>query len=132
MIWNDESLSELPEKNRTELTNTIKKYGENKWWESEDKAYVAMFQIFETVVMVNITDFRIGLGELLGRPVSTYELGLNIKGLEQEAIGAYDFFRHGKSLESTNQYKENGVIKSLYELKHYCNETGKGFIGILV
>jgi len=132
LIWDENKLSELPEKNRTVVIETINKYDGNLWWESKDLLYVAMFQIFEPVLMVDFSDFHVGLEELLGRPVFTHEMGLNVDGIKQEAKEAVAKIHNGESLETKQQYKDEMVMKSIDDLQLFCDENGTGIIGIEV
>ena len=130
MIWDENKLSELPEKNKAFVIETMNKYDGNLWWESKDLVFVAMFQIFEPVLMVGFSDFHAGLEELLGRPVFTHEMGIN--GLKQEAKEAVKRIHNNESLETSQQYKNEMVMKSIDDLQRFCDENGKGLIGIEV
>ena len=130
MEWNEKKLSELPEKNKTTVIETMNKYDGNLWWESKDLVFVAMFQIFEPVLMVDFSDFHAGLEELLGRPVFTHEMGINMDGLKQEAKEAVARIHNDESLETSQQYKDEIIIKSIDDLQSFCDENKKGFIEI--
>lgn len=130
MEWHEKSLNELPEKNKTTVIETMNKYDGNLWWESKDLVFVAMFQIFEPVLMVDFSDFHAGLEKLLGRPVFTHEMGININRLKQEAKEAVKLIHNNESLETSQQYKDETVMKSIDGLQRFCDENGKGLIGI--
>lgn len=130
MEWNEKSLSELPDKNKTSIIETMNKYDGNLWWESKDLVFVAMFQIFEPVLMVDFSDFHAGLEKLLGRPVFTHEMGINLDGLKQEAKEAIKQIHNNESLETSQQHKDKMLIKSIDDLQQFCDENKKGFIGI--
>jgi len=49
--------------------NAMKKYKDNLWWESDDKAIKAFYQTFEKILIIPMKDFHGGLSELLGRRV---------------------------------------------------------------
>ena len=132
MEWNEENLNGLPEENKVTIIETMNKYEVEgiRWWESTDLVFVAMFQIFEPVLMVDFSDFHVGLEELLGRPVFTHEMGINLNGLKQEAKEAVKRIHNNESLETSQKYKNEMVAKSIDDLQRFCNEKGKGFIGI--
>ena len=119
---------DLPQKNVDNLRTAIQKYGENHWWESEELLQVAMYQIFEDVLMVDFSLYHQGLEKLVGRPVFTHEFALNVEGLREEARLGIE--RLKKGIGTSDEYKETAVRKSIEMLEDYCRKTGKKFLGI--
>ena len=69
MKWNKEQLSKYSDVNRKSIEKTLEKYVDNKWWEFEDKAEMAKWQIFEEILMVDFSDFHEGIESLIGHSV---------------------------------------------------------------
>ena len=66
------------------IVNTLEKYGDNKWWELEDKAEMAKWQIFECILMVEWSSFHEGIETLLGHPVFSHEFATMRTELQNE------------------------------------------------
>jgi hypothetical protein len=62
-----------------------KKYGDNRWWESEDPVHLATWQLFEPILMCDFSKFHEGVEKLLDRPVYTHEFVANHDELLQQA-----------------------------------------------
>ena len=60
---------------------------EGKFWEPMAAYDRAMFQLWEDRLCMPWGVFMEALGEALGRPVYTHELGLNRDGLKEELLG---------------------------------------------
>lgn len=121
----DENLDELPPENRKRVEETILKYPNNKWWRSSDPVEIAKYQIFEEILMVKFDIFHEGIEKLLGRPVFTYEFGMNYEGLKKEATKAISLLESGESLETSSNYKAEKVQESVNLLSDYCDKKGK-------
>lgn len=117
---------DLPSKNVDNLRRAMQKYGQNYWWESDDPVQIAMYQIFEEILMVDPDKFHEGLERLLGRPVFTHEMGLNLEGLREEA--GLGIKRLKKGIGTSDEYKQTAVRKSIEMLEDYCKKTGKAFL----
>ena len=98
---------------------------DERWWESNDPVIVAMYQLYEPILMVDFDVFHGGLEKLLGRPVFTHELGMNVEELKKEARLGME--RVSKGVETSEAYKAEAVRKSFAMLKEYCKRTGKKF-----
>ncbi|MEM1577992.1 MAG: hypothetical protein QXM27_03220 [Candidatus Pacearchaeota archaeon] len=120
----------LSKENIDRLITAMKRYGNNHWWESTDLATIAYYQLFEDVLLVDFSLFHEGLEKLLGRPVYTHELALNIEGLREEAKLAIK--RYEKGIGTSDEYKEEAVRRSIKMLEDYCKRTGKKFLKINV
>ncbi len=57
-----------------ECLNALLKYGEDKWWLSSDKSYVAKRQLKEPVLLRPLSVFKVGLTQVLKRAVRDQEL----------------------------------------------------------
>jgi hypothetical protein len=128
MIWNEEKLKKLSKEQRANIESVIKKYGDNKWWQSNDLIEIAKYQLFEKVLMVDFSKFHEGVEILLGRPVLTHEFGLNIEGLREEAKIAISKLGNDESLETSQEYKKEMVSKSIEQLKDFCIKEKKDMI----
>lgn len=117
----------LPE-NVVALKGAMEKYGDNHWWESKDPIEIAMYQIFEDILMAEFSKFHEGLEKLLGRPVFTHELGLDIRGLREEAKLGIKRLKRG--IGTSDEYKETAVRRSIEMLEDYCRRTGKQFLKV--
>jgi hypothetical protein len=65
---------------------------ESRWWESSDVTdeSIVRFQLFEERLCMDFAEFQLALERVLGRPVFTHELGLNVDGIKREYLGAAD------------------------------------------
>lgn len=66
------------------------KYGDNRWWESDNPRVRAYYQLFEPLWVFARSDIVHDLGELLGRMVWYYELSDALPELRIEAQRAWD------------------------------------------
>ena len=130
MKWKyiDDVIDTLPQENKKNILNTMKKYGDNKWWNSNDPLYVARYQVFEDILMVPFDRYHEGIEKLLGRPVYTHEFGLNAEGLKQEVREAIKKLEGGKSLEQTDEYQAQRVVESFKQLADYMGSRDKKVI----
>jgi len=94
----------------------MEKYGDNKWWESENLKEIAYYQFNEDVLLIDFVKYHEAMEKLLGRSVFTHEFGLNIEGLKQEVEKAWNNIplensdiRTIKGINSI--YKLNGIVK---------------------
>lgn len=117
---------ELPQENVDSLKNAMLPYENNYWWESEDPVQIAMYQIFENILMVDFDKFHEGLEIIVGRPVFTHELGFNVEGIRKEVRLGIERLKRG--IVTSDEYKETAVRKSIEMLEDYCRRTGKKFL----
>jgi len=103
-------MGKLPEENREAMRKTQARYGDNKWWLSDNWAEMAYYQLSENMLLVDFGDFHKGVEELLGRPVWTHEFGLNIDVLRAEAEMAL----HGLTQEERDTNMKQG-LKTLFD-----------------
>ncbi len=130
MKWKyiDDIIDTLPAENRRNILETMKKYGDNKWWRSKDPIYVARYQVFEPILMVPFDKYHKGIEKLLGRPVYTHEFGLDYEGLKREAEEAIRKLKKGESLKQTPEYQAKKVAESIRQLADYASKKGKKVI----
>ena len=114
---------DLPKKNVDNLRTAMQKYGENYWWDSKDSVQVAMYQIFENFLMVDFSLFHEGLEKLVGRPVWTHELGLNVEGIRDEA--RLGIKRLKTRIGISDEQKQEAIKRSIQMLEDYCQKNGK-------
>lgn len=115
--------SDLPQENIDSLKKAMQKYGENYWWESDDPVQIAMYQIFEDILMSDFGKFHEGIEKIVGRSVFTHEFGLNIDGIREEVCLGIE--RLKKGIGTSDEYRETAVRKSIEMLEDYCRKTGK-------
>ena len=118
----------LPQENVDRLRTAMQGYGDNHWWELKDPIQVAMYQIFEDTLMVDFLLFHMGLKKLVGRPVFTHEMGLNVEGLREEARLGINRYKRG--IGTSDEYKEEAVRRSIKVFEDYCRKTGKNFLKV--
>ena len=71
--WTKEKMNGCTPSAVENIKCTMAKYGKNRWWELEDEAEMAKWQIFERILMVDFSSFHEGIETLLGHPVFTHE-----------------------------------------------------------
>ena len=104
----------------------IAKYGDNKWWLSEDPKTVARYQMFEPVLLVDFQLFKEGVGQFLGREIYTHDLiGKKIKEELRQAIKAHD---EGTFVPPTAEDVRNKFLDSA----NYVKELRNGKDSIIV
>ncbi|MFA5173551.1 MAG: hypothetical protein WC438_00030 [Candidatus Pacearchaeota archaeon] len=117
---------DLSQENIDNIRNAMLKYGENYWWESKNPVEIAMYQVFEEILMTDFSLFHKGLEKLVGRPVWTHELGLNIEGIREEARLGINRLKTGMGV--SYEQRDEAIIRSIKMLEDYCNKTGKKFL----
>lgn len=100
----------------------MEKFGDNRWWTSEDKRVLGYYQLMNPILLVSFDKFHEALESLLGRPVWTHEMGLNYEGLKAEAIRAF------KGTQDSEEQKAESINKSFEQLAN----LGKPVIGVVV
>lgn len=84
----------------------MEKFGDNRWWNSEDKRVLGYYQLMNPILLVSFDKFHEALEFLLGRPVWTHEMGLNYDGLKAEAERAF------KGTQDSEEQKAESIKKS--------------------
>lgn len=124
---------ELNPRNIEPVIATMKKYGENRWWESKDPVTVARYQIFEDRLLVYFDLYHDGLTKLLGRAIMSHEFGLNADRLREEALEAIAILDAGGEIGTISERlkveRESKGIKGLYD---FCERNGKRMIKVPV
>ena len=100
----------------------MEKFGDNRWWLSKDKRVLGYYQLMNPYLLVSFDEFHEALGFLLGRSVSTHEMGLNYEGLKAEAERAF------KGMQDSEEQKAESIKKSFKQLA----DLGKPVIGVVV
>jgi len=119
----ERTFGEVLTENRNNLVESMKKYGDNHWWESDDSITIGMYQLFEPILMVPFDKFHEGLEKLLDRPVWTQEMGINYEGLKEEAQLAMRRMKQGIGI--SDEQRAKAVKRSIQGLEDYCKRTGK-------
>jgi hypothetical protein len=70
---------------RSRMKKTMLKYGENRWWLSEDMKTIAYYQLKEDTLLVEYEVFHKGVELLFERTMSRYEILSNLEDLKQES-----------------------------------------------
>jgi hypothetical protein len=92
-MTNEEYVSALGDMDfnvRNNLLNVMDKYGDNKWWLSEDQRVLGYYQLNEEILLMPFSKFHECFEKLLGRPVWTHEFGLCYEELKQQAERAWN------------------------------------------
>ena len=100
----------------------MEKFGDNRWWTSEDKKVLGYYQLMNPILLVPFDKFHEALEFLLGRPVWTHEMGLNYEGLKAEAERAFN------GTQDSDEQKAESIKKSFEQLA----DLGKPVIGVVV
>ena len=102
--------------------NQMQRFGDNHWWESDDKNVIGYYQLMNTILLMPFDKFHEALEFLLGRPVWTHELGLNYMGVVEEARRAFN----------GNQDSEEQRAKSIQKSFEQLSDLGKPVIGLVI
>lgn len=127
MNWRfvEDVLDTLPEKNRQAALKAMKKYGENRWWRSNDPVEIAQYQVSEDILLVPFGLYHEGIEKLLGRPVYTHEFrSSNMESLQEEAreamelrkIGAWDAYLNSEEGQKRAAKRVSDGIMQFEEL----------------
>ena len=100
----------------------MEKFGDNRWWLSEDKLVLGYYQLLNHILLVPFDKFQKAVEFLLGRPVWTHEFGLNSDGLKEEAERAFN------GTQDSEEKRVESIKKSFKQLA----DSGKAVIGIVV
>ncbi|PZM61860.1 hypothetical protein [Paenibacillus dendritiformis] len=72
------------------MLNVMNKYGDDRWWISENPDYMARKQVDEDVLLVESEALQKAIESLLMRSVPFIEFKLNAPGIRDEVIRRYD------------------------------------------
>lgn len=70
------------------MLSVMAKYGDNRWWLSDDIKRMSYFQLQEDSLLIEFEVFQKGVKLLLGREVQTYEFR-DLRRLFEEAKTKY-------------------------------------------
>ena len=111
---NETNVSEEDEKIYNLIQNclvTMKEYGDNRWWASDDERIVAYYQLnCKEALLVSVDKFKKALNLLLGRKVFTHEIIFNWESLVEEAERAFN------GMEDTEEQKAKSFSTGLQKL----------------
>ncbi len=99
----------------------MEKYGDNRWWLSEDKNVLGYYQLKESLLLVDWHRFVGAVSSLLGRSVYTHDF-YDIKALRSEAERAFN------GMQDSEEKKAETIKKSLESVIN----LGKPVIGVVV
>ena len=119
MKWTEDRLNEITsDESRANVIRVMEKYGDNKWWESDDPTYIAQYQLFESTLMVDFSVFYEGIENLLDRPVWMHVFGINANGLREAARIA--IYRRGTGSSyidaSSDEQRDREIVQSINSL----------------
>jgi hypothetical protein len=130
-------LETLPDENRERALKAMKKYGNNRWWRSDDPLEVAKYQVFEDTLLVPFDLYHEGIEKLVGRPVYTHEFESRlVDGLREEAKKAIELREKGL----WNQYKNSAEgkkdatkreMQAVTRLEEVLGKKGKSLICVV-
>jgi hypothetical protein len=69
--------------------NEMERFGENRWWTSDDLRVVSYYQFMSPVMLVPFPKFHEAAEFLLQRPILTHEFAQNWDGMKAEAEKAF-------------------------------------------
>lgn len=105
------------------VIEVLNKYGDNKWWFSEDPKVIGYYQLNEPLLVIDFSKFHEGVEKLLNRPVFTLEFGVNYDGLKREAEDAWN------GIQRTEKEKQEIFIEGLNKLNEVMQDK---VIGVVV
>ena len=135
MKWTKEELAKLPEKNRENIERIMQKYGDNKWWELEEKDPITFayyqFQHPDIFMGKSINNFKEGIELLIGRPIHTHDLVDDREKLKEEIEEGWKYYqKHGKPIKRPEEYVEEKMIESFKTFEECALKHGKEIISI--
>ncbi len=74
----------LDDDQRRNLDEVSEKYGDNRWWESDDPMTVLRHQIEEPMQVVSVPDYVDMLGQFLERPVCHMEIAFDYDRIKSD------------------------------------------------
>ena len=133
MKWTEDRLNEIASDARANVICVMEKYGNNKWWESDDPARIAQYQLFEDILMVDFSTYHEGIEKLLDRHVWTHEFGINMKGLREEARIAIHRRDVGSDYTGISDVQRDRKIEqSINSLREFAAKNNKDVILVIV
>ncbi|QVQ56265.1 hypothetical protein [Paenibacillus phage Pd_22F] len=89
MYSNQEYVSLMTGEKETQerMLNVMIKYGEDRWWVSENPDYMARKQVDEDVLLVESEALQKAIESLLGRSVPFIEFKLNVRVTNNQNSG---------------------------------------------
>ena len=136
----EDFLESLPVEKRQTALSTMSKYGNNRWWMSDDAVYAARYQLFEDILLLPPDFYLQGVVKLLGRQVFDFEVRWNLESIRHEAKEAIELREKGlwdnliKTQEWQERAKRRANEKALDYSKHleeegipiiFISESGK-------
>ena len=91
-------MKQMPRERRERVEQTMAKYGDNKWWESNDPIEIATYQLFEDVLLVDFSEFYKSVGTFLGRRIRYQDVAYNTEGLQKEVRDVLNAKKNEKKL----------------------------------
>lgn len=118
---------------RLRMFATAEKYGDNRWWESDDPEHVAKYQLFEPILMTSFSLFHEGVEKMLDRPVFTHEFGMNLKELKEEMRIAIHRRECGSDYTTiSDTQRDKKVAESIGGLVEFAERNDKEVIAVVV
>ena len=108
------------------LKKVERKYGSNRWWESDDPLVVIRHQIEEPFQVISFPEYKDMLGLFLERPVAETDFMVNFKGLQNEVRIAIKR-KEGNGIQNEEQ-REAGYHTYRRNLEKYVSKMPKNRI----
>jgi len=124
-----QGVEDLPQESIATLMATMKKYGDNRWWESDDIVTLAYHQLHENISMINLETVYQGASKICGRSVYTHDL-VDTENLIKEVELGMKRLKRGIIL--TEEAQEAAVEASIGRLEKKLKERGGRVIRINV
>jgi len=118
---------------RAHLLEVLAKYGDNHWWESNNKYAIGYYQLNEPYLVVPFDKFHEGLEAIVGRPVYTHELALNVDELKETAQRRWNelLCNHGVPGWSLPEFDEEAMQQNPFvSLVEYCEKNDKPLLAV--
>jgi hypothetical protein len=133
----EDILDTLSDENRERALKTMRKYGNNRWWRSNDPLEVAKYQVFEDTLLVQFSLYHEGVEKLVGRPVYTHEFAsIFVDGLREEAKKAIELREKGmwNDYKNSAEGKKDSAkreMQSIARLEEFAVKKGKPLIYLI-
>jgi hypothetical protein len=108
---------QLKEDQKKKVIEVEKKYGTNRWWESNDPYFVVKHQLAERILMVDLDEYHTALNKILEREVYELELLYDTDKLQAEFSQA--IIRKSKGIKKSDAQIEVERQDNMMRLDNY-------------
>ena len=121
-------VKDLPQESVVTIMDTMKKYGDNRWWESNDPVVLAYHQLHEEIMMIELDKLYEGATKICGRDVYSHDLWMDRKNLMKEVEVGMKRLQNGTCL--SEEVQEAAVERSIQRLEQIVKKNGGKVIRI--